>query len=903
MGLVTNGEVEDYSDPIGTLPVTLSYFEAVQQGDLVHFEWSTSTEVRNAGFNLYAQTDTGRQMINTKLIFSQGSSSLDRQDYSYDASVEGKAFFLEEVSVQGNTEVYGPFELGEAEGDRSQRLVIDWSSIQAEYSALEVQRDVRDAAKVNQKLQQPATDQLVLAPNVAKPVKPTSTPVPTVTPPVLPTSQDAPGKPGKPTRTPRPMATPSPTSTTPAPPTPTPITPTPSPIVEVAYLEVNQTGLYRVTYEALAAAGFNLASVPAGELALTNRGVSVPIRVVSGSSFGPGSYLEFYGQGLDTIYTDTNVYVLWRDQANALRAVEDSTAPDLGVVPPAYYMETTLINNQNNYDFGAPGSDPWYDSFYLVYRNAPESVDSTITLDNLVSGPSSTLKVKLWGLTDFRSSTDHHVVVKFNGVTAADQWFDGFAAPLINAPLASNIVQDGVNVMTIALPADLPSDVAYDMMELDYYSITYPRAFVARTDGLTFTAAAPVFQVVGLQSSNVVAYRLTNGSVTFLSGVHVSGGLAAFPGAATEATYIVSAAENLKTPTIKPVRQAADINTGAAEYLVIAHPNFINADLARLVQARTSQGLTVKVVDVRDIYARYNHGIFDAAAIHNYIKFAAANLGTQYVLLVGGDTYDYRNYTGVNSISFIPSLYRATNSIVLWAPVDPLYADINGNNVPDLAIGRFPVRTTAELANIVDKTLAYTNKTYGGSAVFAADQGFGAYSNGFITTLPAGWSTQKAHLDELDLAGARAALIDTINGGVAMTTYVGHSDDWEWTRLGLFDTGDAELLTNFGKPTIVTQWGCWNTYYVSPSYNTMGHILMLTGNNGAAAVLGATTLSYDAAELALGNLLTPKLAQPGMTIGAAITAAKAELALTRPNATDVILGWTLLGDPYLMVHP
>ncbi len=47
---------------------------------------------------------------------------------------------------------------------------------------------------------------------------------------------------------------------------------------------------------------------------------------------------------------------------------------------------------------------------------------------------------------------------------------------------------------------------------------------------------------------------------------------------------------------------------------------------------------------------------------------------------------------------------------------------IHGDKVPDLAIGRFPVRTVAELELMVNKTLAYQDKDYGRTAVFAADK-------------------------------------------------------------------------------------------------------------------------------------------------------------------------------------
>jgi hypothetical protein len=40
-----------------------------------------------------------------------------------------------------------------------------------------------------------------------------------------------------------------------------------------------------------------------------------------------------------------------------------------------------------------------------------------------------------------------------------------------------------------------------------------------------------------------------------------------------------------------------------------------------------------------------------------------------------------------------------------------------------------------------------------------------------------------------------------------------------------------------------------------------------------------------------------------MTIGQAIQDAKAQLATYRPGYLDVLLGWTLLGDPALVIEP
>jgi hypothetical protein len=279
------------------------------------------------------------------------------------------------------------------------------------------------------------------------------------------------------------------------------------------------------------------------------------------------------------------------------------------------------------------------------------------------------------------------------------------------------------------------------------------------------------------------------------------------------------------------------------------------------------------------------------------------------VLLVGGDTYDYHDYLGLGSLSFIPSLYARTSEIVRFTPADPLFTDVDGDRVPDLPIGRLPVRTSSELEVVIDKTLDYAAKSYPRSAVFAADkedasgESFAAISNAFISQLPAGWWVTTSYLDEHLLHYARLRLIGSLNQGKALTSYFGHSGPTVWSFDNLFHVSDVARLENYRMPTVVTQWGCWNTYYVEPTNNTMGHALLLSGDQGAAAVFGASTLTEAASDQALGERFIPRLVEPGATIGRALQDAKEELAREEPGRLDVLLGWTLLGDPALVVEP
>jgi hypothetical protein len=90
---------------------------------------------------------------------------------------------------------------------------------------------------------------------------------------------------------------------------------------------------------------------------------------------------------------------------------------------------------------------------------------------------------------------------------------------------------------------------------------------------------------------------------------------------------------------------------------------------------------------------------------------------------------------------------------------------------------------------------------------------------------------------------------------------------------------------------------------VYPFLDILPHKLMLSGDRGAAAVLGATTLAGVDSNLALGQRFLHRALTPGLPIGKGLVQAKQELAAAAPGMIDVIAGWTILGDPGLVVRP
>lgn len=666
-------------------------------------------------------------------------------------------------------------------------------------------------------------------------------------------------------------------------------------------LLVNQTGMYRVAYEDLKAAGLDLVGIRSTEIALTLRGNPVPIYLSNSRSFGPGEYLDFYGQALDTLYTDTNVYQIQINRKLASRISVIKAIPGANQ-PQRYYIEELLHQENTAYDVASPTGDPWYHSRILV-DSKPNQWDYAVQLDNFVPGEAPvSISVQAYGATSFSVNPDHHLQILFNSQVVTDNTFDG--TELVNIEANDLPAVPGGNTISFYLPADTGAN--FDAVNLESYKITFPRAFVAQQGKLEFTSTGDVFKVSGFESPDIVAYRITEDTPVQLTQIsaQVENGeySISFAGTTSPDTYWVSNVNSLLKPNIVRGRQNIDITSQPVNYIMISHPDFIDG-LTLLVERRLSQGYSVKVVNVEDIYEQFSYGIFDPQAIRDYLTHAYYNMGTQYVLLVGGDSYDYKDYFGLGNLSFIPTFYTATDQYSRFAPADPLFSEVTGDIIPDLALGRFPVRNTTELNAVISKTLAYEQKEYQYQSVFSSDKYFSRYSDNWASFLSEEWSAEFANLDQMTTTDARNVLFQEINNGTTLVNYFGHSSPIVWTYSGLLNVNDIPNLENIGKPFVVAQYGCWNTYFVNPRQESLGQSFLLSENRGAAAVLGSTSNNYLHSQNYLGQYLTPKLATPGMTIGQALLNAKQEMAAAMPAYLEIEFGWTILGDPTLVMQP
>ena len=249
----------------------------------------------------------------------------------------------------------------------------------------------------------------------------------------------------------------------------------------------------------------------------------------------------------------------------------------------------------------------------------------------------------------------------------------------------------------------------------------------------------------------------------------------------------------------------------------------------------------------------------------------------------------------------MPTAYLPVVPDVAFSPTDEAIADLDGDFFPDVPIGRLPVRTPAELANAIDKILAWEANVVGSpdallvSGASDGDRALADINETYRAAIPS-WPATLAPVDDLGTAAVRQMAIDGMNAGVPLVSWVGHSSASSWDFNTVLHWSDVDAFTNVGRPNLVTQWGCWNSYYVEPIYNCMSGRMMNAPGIGAAATIGASTLTSEPSHRRLGELFFQRLQFGGLRLGDAFLSAKQALrAEGAPD--DAIFGMMLLGDP------
>lgn len=732
------------------------------------------------------------------------------------------------------------------------------------------------------------------------------------------------------------------------------------------HLEVGPSGVYRLEQTEAVAVVPGLAGCPIANLAMTSHGKPVPVRVVDNGdgSFGAGDAIEWVGEQLHgpiswaDPYSNVNVYALSASgepariqlaTASAAHGTRAQLARKMHLERPN--MMIRLTNSQVE-----PNTEPdvWYWSKLTMID--PQPFRTSFNLPGL--DPRSdelTLKLAFRGLSSVRAQEghdkpkDHRVLVKLNGRLLATLEWDGEDQFIRSLTVPSDLLRERDNELEMRVPERLPpwstSNAIVDVVMFDYLEMNYPvtgaigngrEPLQVKTDGAPrIEGATPVFY----------------GTDGRLYKPHVSGESASYAQAAAgTALYPLAANQTPLTPGgLRPIAQQTDWRhpPHGYDYVMVAHPRLLEATKP-LAKFHRSQGLKVALIDVREIYDQFHHGIVHPDAIHDLLAYAHESWPQpqpRFVLLVGDASFDIRHDQLVAQQYYskwanrellfpgrfgtipgteyenLPDSPGERNLLPTFqyysyegqSASDNGFVDFDPEGItPSMAIGRFPVVTPKEVTAIVNKTIAYARKPTVGkwrqSVMFITNDstGFQTQSNQLANTIgKLGFTADKIYPNESDKDNDahQKKIMQEINSGELLVHFLGHGGRYIW-RTGppdprknhdLFTLDDVAALDNASKLPMVLSMTCYSAPFDNPTEDSIGERFLREADKGAIAVFAASW--RNAPDSRFSETLMTELLQPGVSIGGAILRAKQET-----GNHDMIGMYNLLGDPALSLQ-
>lgn len=683
-------------------------------------------------------------------------------------------------------------------------------------------------------------------------------------------------------------------------------------------LHVAQQGIQRVSFEDLLAAGIDLAGTAHQQIAVIGEHGPIARHISGSASFGPGSAIEFVADPVKTLYTNGDVFELRVDASLAVEA-EVLAIPTFQQLDAGAYQRTLQRANITGYNFSSPAQEPWYTVRMLATPPAGLSFDWPLALADATGSGDLSLMLEGWGGSDFPDhlGVDHHLQWRLGPVLLGDVFFDGISEVSLQAsrPIAGLTANEQVSVK---LPAD--TGLSFDLFNIAKLSATY-EAWAVADDGRWSGQLGHAGQTAHL------ADVLHRAGFEPMTGLIVDGfsqpdlvvwsadgtarlSLAATPAAlgfqvplpADKRWHVVETRQSFE-PEIE-----ADIpdwpGVDGSDVLIIYHPALRSA-LPRLLANQTQRGYSAQALSVDQVYARYSFHRVDADAIRQAIRHAAV-AGTRFVQLVGGDVVDYRDDLGMQALSLIPTLYIQLNDLIYWAPSDPSYADLDDDEIPDIALARLPARTVDELDVMLDKIDLIGQLPSGLVRVSDASDGLHSYQHSHemaTRRLSQVMLVDSINLDDMPVPTARAELMAAFEQPLSVLSFMGHSSFNVWSPQQLFSGTDAAALASNGLAPIVNQWGCWNSYFVRVDGDNLMHQLMANPEGGAAMVVGSTALTSNPSHEAMATALFDQMANAeAMPWGTLLL--RAQQATGNNTAyRDGVLGVALFGDPTVPFSP
>ncbi|HMT29115.1 MAG TPA: type IX secretion system sortase PorU [Bacteroidia bacterium] len=390
---------------------------------------------------------------------------------------------------------------------------------------------------------------------------------------------------------------------------------------------------------------------------------------------------------------------------------------------------------------------------------------------------------------------------------------------------------------------------------------------------------------------------------------------------------------------------------GQTDMIILTHPSFLSEAFRLAEFHKTHDNLEVVVVTPDQVYNEFSCGARDIIGVRDFLKMFYDRAtdpadAPKYLLLFGDGSYDNKTASSTNT-NFLPT-YQSLNSISLTGSYvsDDFYGFLDDNegdwddaqqDLLDIGIGRFPVKTMSEATTVVNKIIDYsTPGTFTGTnycsdgntsslgdwrntiCFIADDEDSGLHldqsnnlANYMNTNFPV-YNVDKIYIDaysQVSTPGGQRyptvneAIDRRVDKGALVINYTGHGGETGWTGERILDNSMIQSWKNIRKLPLFITATCEFSRYDDPFRTSAGELVLINSEAGGIALMTTTRLVYASQNAVLNYAMISKLFVD-------INGEKPRLGdvyvLTK-NDNNVLAGginprnFSLLGDPALMV--
>ncbi len=685
---------------------------------------------------------------------------------------------------------------------------------------------------------------------------------------------------------------------------------TPSP--PTAQFRLRTRGLYALSWSTLQAAGVVTATSDPARVRLYRPATATELALLWDAA---GQRFLFYADPQPTRWADHETYRAVYGDTPGLRMA--SYTPETTTLPAGVAWAEAFAGEQHAYDSLYPSprdGDHWY--WRCLERPAsaacPSAADFNLTLRTPQTGsPTATLTLWLQGYTDVAANPDHRVAVSVNGIGVGQVTWNGRVGQTAQVTVPSSALRVGANTVRLTLPG-LPG-VAIEGVWVDALALRYPLAATSSAR-LRFSGQAEprCYTVEGLTDALLFDVSNPDAPIRLPPGMPLCDDR---PGPHTYFALQPAAIQALTTWS--PLAELEE-PPGAA-YLALA-PAALLSTLAPLLDFHAAHGLSTFAASTEAIYDLYGDGRMDPQALRDFIAHAYATWTPRplYVLLVGDGTWDPLDHLGTGSPTLLPPYLAYVDPWLGEIPVDNRYVAVDGNdNLPDMAVGRLPVNSPAELEAVIAKIVAYSQTPFPGEwnsrHVFVADDpdpagNFPAEAEGITALVPLTHTVTRLYCSDdpddptacANLSQVRAQLVGEWNQGALVLNWVGHSAFQQWEHGRLFHTDDLPALPRVPRYSLLLSMSCFTGHFAHPDpyMTSMDEALVRLPQAGAIAAYGNSGLGLGSSQTPLHrafylSALGENPAPPG------VAASVAKAAVAGGANRHLVDSYHFFGDPAL----